>query len=71
TIIDLPEADRAQLDALCLKRRLSRAEARRHALPLWLERQQPRHAELFGLWRDREEGALELQEALRREWGQR
>jgi hypothetical protein len=71
TIVDLPEGDRVQLDALCRQRGLSRAEALRQALRLWLERQQPSHAEVFGLWRDRQPGALELQEALRQEWGQR
>jgi Arc/MetJ-type ribon-helix-helix transcriptional regulator len=71
TIIDLPEAERAQLDALCRQRGLSRAEALRQALRLWLERQQPSHAEVFGLWRDRQPGALASQEALRQEWCQR
>lgn len=71
TVVDLPEADRVQLDAVCRQRGLSGAEALRQALRLWLERQQPSHAEVFGLWRDRQPGALEPQEALRREWGQR
>ena len=64
TIVDLPEAERAQLDALCRQRGLSRAEA----LRLWLDQQKPSHGEVFGLWRDRPEGALELQQALRQEW---
>jgi hypothetical protein len=68
TIVDLPEAERAQLDALCRQRGLSRAEALRQALRLWLEQQKPSHGEVFGLWRDRPEGSLELQEALRQEW---
>lgn len=71
TIVDLPEADRAQLDALCKQRGLSRAEALRQALRLWLDRQQTSHAQVFGLWGDRQPGALELQDALRQEWGQR
>jgi Arc/MetJ-type ribon-helix-helix transcriptional regulator len=68
TIVDLPVAERAQLDALCRQRGLSRAEALRQALRLWLEQQKPSHGEVFGLWRDRPEGSLELQEALRQEW---
>jgi hypothetical protein len=71
TIVDLPEPERAQLDALCRQRGLSRAEALRQALRLWLEQQKPSHGEVFGLWRDRPEGSLELQEALRQEWGGR
>ena len=71
TIVDLPERERDQLDALCRQRGLSRAEALRQALRLWLQQQTPSHAEVFGLWRDRPEGALELQEALRQEWSAR
>jgi hypothetical protein len=62
--VDLPAAERAQLDVLCRQRWLSRAEA----LRLWLEQQKPSHGEVFGLWRDRPEGSLELQQALRQEW---
>jgi hypothetical protein len=68
TIVDLPAAERAQLDVLCRQRGLSRAEALRQALRLWLEQQKPSHGEVFGLWRDRPEGSLELQQALRQEW---
>jgi Arc/MetJ-type ribon-helix-helix transcriptional regulator len=71
TIVDLPDRERDQLDALCRQRGLSRAEAIRQALRLWLQQQTPSHAEVFGLWRDRSEGALELQEALRQEWSAR
>ena len=71
TIVDLPEAERAQLDALCRQRGLSRAEALRQALRLWLQQQTPHHGQVFGLWRDRPEGALALQETLRREWDPR
>ena len=68
TIVDLPEVERAQLDTLCRQRGLSRAEALRQALRLWLEQQKPSHGEVFGLWRDRPQSALELQQALRQEW---
>jgi hypothetical protein len=71
TIVDLPEPERAQLDALCRQRGISRAQALREALSLWLEQQQPRHGEVFGLWRDRPETALDLQEALRQDWAGR
>jgi Arc/MetJ-type ribon-helix-helix transcriptional regulator len=70
TIIDLPEQSRQQLDALCRQRGISRAEAIRQALALWLQQQQSDHASVFGLWRDRQEDALALQDALRQEWSQ-
>lgn len=71
TIVDLPERERDQLDALCRQRGLSRAEAIRQALRLWLQQQRPAHGEVFGLWRDRPEGSLALQDALRQDWSGR
>ena len=71
TIVDLPDPERTQLDALCRQRGLSRAEAIRQALRLWLQHQNPGHAQVFGLWRDRPEGSVELQQSLRQEWGGR
>jgi Arc/MetJ-type ribon-helix-helix transcriptional regulator len=71
TIVDLPDAERAQLDALCRQRGVSRAEALRQALRLWLRQQTPSHHAVFGLWRDRPAGSLELQQALREEWSER
>ncbi|MCS5693602.1 ribbon-helix-helix domain-containing protein [Cyanobium sp. FGCU-6] len=71
TIVDLPERERDQLDALCRQRGLSRAEAIRQALRLWLQQQSPAHGEVFGLWGDRLEGSLAMQDALRQEWSER
>ncbi len=71
TIVDLPDPERAQLDALCRQRGVSRAEALRQALRLWLQQQKPSHHAVFGLWRDRPAGSLELQQALREEWSER
>jgi hypothetical protein len=69
TIIDLPEADRERLDALCRARGLSRAEALRQALRTWLSAQTLDHQQAFGLWRQRPERSLELEQSLREEWG--
>jgi ligand-binding sensor domain-containing protein len=71
TIVDLPDPERAQLDALCKQRGLSRAEAMRQALQLLLAQQQPGHSAVFGLWRDRPEDSVALQQALRSEWNER
>ena len=70
TIVDLPDPERAQLDALCRQRGLSRAEALRQALRLWLQQQKAEHGQVFGLWRDRPEDSLALQQSLRQEWGE-
>ena len=71
TIVDLPEPEREQLDAHCRQRGLSRAEGIREALRLWLKHQQPQHRQVFGLWRNRPDDALTLQDALRQEWAGR
>jgi Arc/MetJ-type ribon-helix-helix transcriptional regulator len=71
TIVDLPDAEREQLDALCRQRGLSRAEALRQALRLWLQQQKPDHGQVFGLWRDRPQDSLMLEQELRQEWGER
>ena len=71
TIVDLPEPERDQLDALCRQRGISRAEALRQALRLWLEQQHPQHRQVFGLWRDRSDDALTIQDSLRQEWAGR
>jgi|TARA_E500000178_G_scaffold207219_1_gene204655 hypothetical protein len=68
TIIDLPEDERAVLDAHCRQRGLSRAAAIREALHLWLQHQHPRSEDVFGLWRDRNADALTLESELRQEW---
>ncbi len=68
TIIDLPDADRERLDALCLQRGLSRAEGVRQALRHWLDQQTLDHEAVFGLWHDRGETTLVLERALREEW---
>jgi len=68
TIIDLPEAERAQLDALCRERGLSRAEGLRQALRCWLDQQQLNHSEVFGLWKGRSGDALSQERNLRAEW---
>ena len=49
TIVDLPEGERDQLDALCSQRGIPRAQALQEALTLWLERERPRHGDVFGL----------------------
>ena len=70
TIIDLPEKQRESLDQLCTKQKLSRAEAIRQAVDLFLEQHQtqPEADTAFGLWKDRQEDGLDYQQKLRDEW---
>lgn len=50
TIVDIPSSQLAEIDALCERLRISRAEAVRRALEAYLERLPDDHAEGFGLW---------------------
>jgi hypothetical protein len=68
TIIDLPDAERQRLDAICRQRGLSRAEGVRQALRAWIASQEVNHRQVFGLWQSRPEASLAMQERLRREW---
>jgi metal-responsive CopG/Arc/MetJ family transcriptional regulator len=52
TIVDIPDTQLAEIDALCERLRISRAEAVRRALEAYLERQEDTAADGFGLWRE-------------------
>ncbi len=71
TIVDLPEGDRDQWDALCSQRGMSRAQSLREALTLCLERERPRHGNVFRPWSDRDLDGLALQRRMRQDWDQR
>ncbi len=69
TIIDLPDHQLDSLAELCRQGRISRAEAIRRAVALYINK----HAaadkdEAFGLWRGRKVEGLAYQRRLRREW---
>lgn len=72
TIIDLPEADRASLDALSRQLGISRAEAVRRAVAEFLKSHRTDSGDdLFGIWRHRSEDALAYEDRVRAEWQQR
>ena len=69
TIIDLPDHQLDSLAELCRQGRISRAEAIRRAVALYIKK----HAaadkdEAFGLWRGRKVEGVAYQRRLRREW---
>lgn len=68
TIIDLPDKDRAALEALCRRQKLSRAEAVRRAVAKYIAEQQAEAPSVFGIWRDQTEDALTVEDRLRGEW---
>ena len=52
TIVDIPSSQLAEIDALCERLRISRAEAVRRALEAYLERRADARPDGFGLWAD-------------------
>ena len=68
TIIDIPETDIERLADLCKEQGISRAEAIRRAVRLYLEGHRSHEDDAFGLWKDRDIDALEYERSLRKEW---
>ena len=69
TIVDIPERDIARLTEFSRREGISRAEAVRRAIALFLREQVAlEKVDAFGLWRDREIDALHYEDKLRSEW---
>ena len=72
TIIDVPDQTLKALDRLCKREQISRAEAIRRAVRLFLRQQLPHgDNEVFGLWRERETRGRDYEDRLRNEWSDR
>ena len=70
TIIDLPDAAREALDALCRRDGISRAEAVRRAVATLVRLARASGPDpAFGLWRGRAVDGLAYERRLREEWG--
>jgi hypothetical protein len=79
TLIDVPERQLKELEAICAARKLSRAEAVRQAVDAFIAQNRSSREAAFGLWKgqaavlpgDTEplpEDGLAYQEKLRSEW---
>jgi hypothetical protein len=53
TLIDLPEKQITELEVICAARKLSRAEAVRQAVAMFIEQNRPAREAAFGLWKNR------------------
>lgn len=75
-IVDLPDEQLAKLQALCTREGISRAEAVRRAITLFVDQAEPpddreSRARVFGLWKDRKDfgaDSVDWQRAIRGEW---
>lgn len=79
TLIDVPERQIEELEAICTARKLSRAEAVRQAVDAFIAQNRPSREAAFGLWKGQTvtlpgeteplpEDGLAYQEKLRSEW---
>ncbi len=78
-LVDIPDHQLEDLNAICTARKLSRAEAVRQALAAFIEENRPSREAAFGLWKGQSvylpgeteplpEDGLAYQEKLRSEW---
>jgi metal-responsive CopG/Arc/MetJ family transcriptional regulator len=69
TIVDIPEALVAQLDALAQRERVSRAEAVRCAIAEYVAKRDVAASDVaFGAWKGKQIDALTFVDRLRDEW---
>jgi hypothetical protein len=78
-LVDIPDRQLEDLNAICAARKLSRAEAVRQAIDAFIEENRPPREAAFGLWKGQTvvlpgdsdplpEDGLAYQEKLRGEW---
>jgi metal-responsive CopG/Arc/MetJ family transcriptional regulator len=68
TLVDLPEGELKQLNALSRTRKTSRAELIRQAVAGYLAQNRAGLDESFGMWKGRGVDGVEYQQRLRKEW---
>jgi hypothetical protein len=68
TLIYIPDEQAAPLTRICQQAHISRAEAIRRAIALFLEQHRDAGKDVFGLWKGRAIDGEEHQRMLRREW---
>ena len=69
TIIDIPDEQAAPLAEVCQRLKISRREAVRRAIALFLQHHAGNADAAYGLWKGRTIDGLEYQQTLRKEWG--
>jgi len=75
TIVDIPDEQLQQLQRLCERDGISRAEAVRRSVALYVAEEQKKRKRfedalnaVFGLWKDMDIDAVEYQRKIRAEW---
>ena len=68
TLIDIPDRQVNSLSELCDKFSISRAEAIRRAIDLFVKNNEQSEVDVFGAWKNKNDDGLIYQEKLRDEW---
>ncbi|WP_158944449.1 CopG family transcriptional regulator [Granulicella sp. S190] len=68
TLVDIPEDELEELNALSEARKVSRAELIRQAVAGFLAQNKAGLEDSFGLWKERGVDGVEFQNKLRNEW---
>ena len=68
TLVDIPERQITALTSICANQGLSRAEAIRQAIALYIEENKSASDDAFGLWSKEPRDGLSYQEQARSEW---
>ena len=67
-LVDIPDQQITALGSICAKQRLSRAEAIRQAIALYIEQNKPARDDAFGLWGKEPRDGMAYQDQVRSEW---
>lgn len=68
TLVDIPDAEIDELDALSEREQRSRASVIREAIGTYLQRRRPAAGSAYGLWGKRKVDGLAYQKKARSEW---
>ena len=69
TLVDIPDRQIEELEVICKKNDLSRAEVVRRAIAAFIERNRASSTDqAFGLWSKNAEDGLDYQTRMRSEW---
>ena len=68
TLVDIPDQQITALASICANQHLSRAEAIRQAIALYIEQNTPARDDGFGLWGKEPRDGMTYQEQVRSEW---
>lgn len=68
TLVDIPDAEIDELDALSKREQRSRASVIREAIGTFLQHRRPKPGSAYGLWGERKLDGLAYQKKARSEW---